>query len=103
MDPINEYVVALLKEAKLDTVPDEFRQSLQDQLTVQAYKRIGAVIVAELGDEQATAFIELLKNPEQVDTVAVNNFLTKHTSQIEPKLRTALADMGQEFLRNLKQ
>ncbi|MFA6475490.1 MAG: hypothetical protein WCV88_04830 [Patescibacteria group bacterium] len=103
MDPVNEFVLNLMKEAKLDTLPDDFKQSLQDQLMVQAYRRIGVVIMEELNDEQAGQFTELVANPDKIDQTAVNDFLTKNTTEkFADKIKTALTDLAVEFLKSQK-
>jgi hypothetical protein len=92
-----------MKEAKLDTLPDDFKQSLQDQLMVQAYRRIGVVIMEELNDEQAGQFTELVANPDKIDQTAVNDFLTKNTTEkFADKIKTALTDLAVEFLKSQK-
>lgn len=102
MDPVNEFVAGLLKEAKLDTLPDDLRHSIEDQLVVQTYKRVGQVIMTELNTDQAAEFAELISDPEKMSEDTINRFLTAHTTNMDQKLKEALSDLGAEFLANLK-
>ena len=102
MDPVKDFVSNLLKEAKLDTLPEDLRTNIENQLLVQTYKRIGTVIMNELNNEQAAEYAKLIENPQQVNEQAVNEFLTKHTQKMDQKIQAALVDLAATFLTNLK-
>lgn len=102
MDPIQDYVTALLKQTKLDTLPDEMKVDIQEQLTVQAYRRIGVVMVTELGQEKSDALMTMVADPAQVNTDAVNRFITEHTKGFETKVQAALVELGAEFIKQMK-
>lgn len=102
-DPIQNYVQAILKEGKLDTLPDDLRIGLEEQLTVLVYQRIGTLMVNELGDAASEQFFSLLeKNPLQPDHVQLNQFLSDHIEHFDTKLADSLADLGADFLQRLK-
>lgn len=102
MDPIQDYVTALLKQTKLDTLPDEMKVDIQEQLTVQAYRRIGVVMVTELGQEKSDVLMAMVEDPAQVNADAVNRFITEHTKGFETKVQTALVELGAEFIKQMK-
>ena len=102
MDPIQDYVTALLKQTKLDTLPAEMKVDIQEQLTVQAYRRIGVVMVTELGQEKSDQLMTMVENPAQVNTDAVNRFITEHTKGFETKVQAALVELGAEFIKQMK-
>lgn len=102
MDPIQDYVAALLKQTKLDTLPEAMKANIQEQLLVQAYRRIGVVMVTELGQEKSDQLMELVADPAKTNMEAVNRFITDNTKGFETKVQTALADLGAEFIKQLK-
>lgn len=102
---MDQFVNSLMKEAKLDTLPEEFQISLRDQLTTQAYRRIGAAILKELNEKDSDAFLALvdLTKPEDVDQPKLNAFLSEKITDFEAKVSTALESLAGEFLTNMQE
>ncbi|HBY73701.1 MAG TPA: hypothetical protein DEG44_03360 [Candidatus Kerfeldbacteria bacterium] len=102
MDPIQEYVSSVMKHAKLADLPDDLRSGIQDQLTVLAYRRIGVLVVTELGEKNSGEFMQLIeRNPAEMDHVAINEFLTKHIDRFDVKLQEALGSLAADFIQKL--
>ncbi len=102
MDPINEFVQTLMKEAGLSGLSDDLRLGLERQLQVLAYRRIGEVILDELGEAEQIAFMQIVdRNPETPDYDAINHFLAQHTKGLDIKLREALRKLGTLFLEQM--
>ncbi|MBI4407967.1 MAG: hypothetical protein HY565_05725 [Candidatus Kerfeldbacteria bacterium] len=102
MDPIQDFITALLKQTNLDTLPDEMKVDIQEQLTVQAYRRIGIVMATELGQKKSDELMTLVDDPAAVHTDAVNRFITEHTKGLETKVQAALVELGAEFIKQMK-
>lgn len=102
MDPIRDYINTVLKQAKLDTLPDELRLGLEEQLVILAYRRVGEVVMAQLNESQQAEFLSLIEaNPEQLNHTAINDFLANHTKKLDIEVRDALGNLGADFLSRM--
>jgi len=105
MEPMDQFVNSLMKEAKLDTLPEEFQTNLRDQLATQAYRRIGAAILKELNEADGEAFLAMVdfSQPQQVDQSKLNAFLAEKIDGFDVKVSTALESLATEFLKNMQE
>lgn len=103
MDPIKEYVVTVLKKAGLDTLPDELRLGLEEQLMILAYRKIGEVVMQQLNEEKQKQFVDLIEaDPENINHDAINQFLSEHTNKLDVQVKDALGELGANFLSRME-
>lgn len=103
MDPIKEYVTTILKKAHLDTLPDELRLGLEEQLMMLAYRKIGEVVMQQLDEAKQKQFVDLIEaDPENLNHDGINQFLSEHTSKLDIQVKDTLGELGANFLSRME-
>jgi uncharacterized protein YdiU (UPF0061 family) len=95
-DLIAQFVENLIKQAGLDSVPENFRAEYTEKIAMEAQKRVGLIALKELDKEALDEFADLMK--DQPDTKEMNIFFAEHIPNLEDKVAVGLREFAEEFL-----
>jgi len=90
------YVDGLLKRANLDALPPHELEEHKEKLTEEVEKRVGIMIMSELGKEQLDAYTSLMA--ANADDKTAHEFLQTNIPDFNTKLQEALIDFGKQYL-----
>lgn len=104
MDSLQQFTQTIMKQGKLDALPEEAKASISAELEAQVTRRLGAVIINALPAAERDGFVAKLTDtmtPEQRE--AVMNEAAKLIPNYQQLLEKTLEDVAVEFLSNLGQ
>lgn len=103
MEPIQQFTQTLMKQAKLDTLPQAAQVSLAEQLEAQVTRRLGAVIINALPEGEREGFVaKMHENMAETERAALMTEAATLIPNYQQLLEKTLEDVAVEFLSNLK-
>ena len=96
---IQRFIKEIIKKAELDKMPQDFLDEYNEKLTMEAQKRLGLASVSELKPEEIEEFTKLIEESNN-DSEKINEYLTFHIENFEEKMAKALAEFGNEIIKN---
>jgi hypothetical protein len=95
-EPIDVFIEGILKEAKLDNLPAEYKEEYISKLTAQVERRIGIIAMKELDEEGLNEFAILAKSKPSKEKV--ERFFTDKVPGFQEKVREGLKEFATEFI-----
>lgn len=99
-DPINGFIEKLLAEAKLDNLPEDYKQEYIKKMRQQIEKRIGVLAMMEMDQSALEEFSQLVKS--KPSAAEVNKFFLDKIPGFQEKVKAGLSDFALEFVQATK-
>lgn len=100
-DPLEALVDNLIKEVKLNDLPEADYNFLKESLIMQINRRLGSIIMENLNDEGLAEYNELLNDGLIPDADKLEKLLEKYIPDYEEKVKTGLDEFIKEAAQSL--
>jgi len=100
-DPLEALVDNLIKEVKLNDLPEADYNFLKESLIMQINRRLGSIIMENLNDEGLAEYNELLNEGLIPDAGKLEKLLEKYIPDYEEKVKTGLDEFIKEAAQSL--
>ena len=101
-EAIDQFIDALLREANLDALPDDYKAQYRERLFDQIVNRIGIIAVENLDQKGAEEFGKLLESGIKPNSEEAQNFFEQKIPDFGEKIRQGMVDFGREFITAAK-
>lgn len=98
-NPIRQFVVQLLIEAKLTDAQSQADPSYIDSLTQELEKKLGLLVMRELMDEDMLEYGKLISSGAAVNPEVSLNFFRTRIPDFDKKRDQWLEDFARDFLK----
>lgn len=97
-EAIDQFIDALLKEAKLDILPDDYKEQYRERLFDQIVSRIGIIAMQNLDEAGAAEFAKLMESGVKPNSEEAQNFFVQKIPDFGEKIRQGMVDFGRQFI-----
>jgi len=97
-EAIDQFIDTLLREAKLDALPDDYKAQYRERLYDQIVNRIGIIAMQNLDETGAAEFGDLMKSGVKPNSEEAQNFFVQKIPDFEEKIRQGMEEFARQFI-----
>ena len=97
-EAIDQFIDTLLREAKLDVLPDDYKEQYRERLYDQIVSRIGIIAMQNLDEKGAADFSQMLENGVKPGSKEAQDFFTERIPDFGEKIRLGMVEFAQQFI-----
>ncbi len=101
-DLLQVFIPAIIKEAGLDNVPEDFKREYEEKLAFEAQNRLGAIAMGELSPEDMDKFMRMAEEKENITPDEMFLFFKEHIDDFAEKMADGLKEFALEFINDAK-
>ena len=97
-EALDQFIDMLLVEAKMDSLPEDFKATYRERLNEQVLKRLGLVVLEGLDENSAKEYAQLVESGVKQDSPKMQEFLAARIPDLSNRIQNALQDFAGGFL-----
>ena len=97
-DAIDQFIDTLLREAKLDILPEDYKKQYRERLYDQIVSRVGLIAMKNLDDQGVKEFGQMLQDGLKPDSDEAREFFVQKIPDFEEKIRLGMVEFAEQFI-----
>jgi len=101
-DPIEIFIETLLREANLDSLPEENKADYIERLKGEVERRIGIIAMQELDPKGKEEFRKMVEKEPKPSPGELQEFFKSRIENFDEKVKVGLEEFAREFITAAK-
>jgi len=97
-EALDIFVDQLIKDAKLDNLPADYREEYLVRLKEQVEKRLGIIIMQNLDEAGLNEFTQLIQQEPKPDLAKIQSLFSGRIPDFEQKIKDGMIEFASQFI-----
>lgn len=100
---LSDFAEELIKDSGFDNLEEDFKNDMRDQISAEAGKRIGMMVISQMDEEDLKKYQSVLvRNHEDQNSEEVQKFIKETIPQLAERIILTLKSYREEFISTAK-